>query len=85
MPNLLFMLVPNGLLLFAVRDGGAGTQSQVLVTLAGAVMLGMYLLIRSKTNGWIGLFAAPVMLVCAPVLVFSVLFRGLAGGRDGVE
>jgi hypothetical protein len=76
MPNVLFMLIPNGLLLLSIRDGGE--QTQMLVTLAGAVMLGMLLLIRAKTSGWVALFAATLLLCCAPVLVFSVLFRGLA-------
>jgi hypothetical protein len=79
-PNVLFMLIPNGLLLLAVRAGGE--QTQVLVTLAGAALLGMLLLIRVKTNGWIALFAAPMLLLCAPVLVLSVLFRSLARPGD---
>jgi len=79
LPNVLFMLVPNGLLLFAVRDGG---QEGLFVTLAGAAMLGMLLLIRSRTSGWIALFAAPAMLICAPVLLFSLLFRVLARAND---
>jgi hypothetical protein len=83
MPNLLFMLIPNGLLLVAIRGGGE--QGQILVALAGAVTLGMLLLVRSRTNGWIALFAAPMLLFFAPVLVCSVLFRGLArtGGDEG--
>jgi hypothetical protein len=81
LPNVLFMLIPNGLLLFAVRQGGE--QTQVLVTLAGAALLGILLLIRAKTNGWIALFAAPLLLLCAPVLVFSVLFRGMARTASG--
>lgn len=83
MPNLLFMLIPNGLLLFAIRDAGAdGARGQVLMTLASAAMLGMILLVKSRTNGWIALVAAPLMLFGAPVLVFSVLFRGLARAGD---
>ena len=81
MPNVLFMLIPNGLLLMAIQDGGE--QTQVLVTLAGAAMLGMLLLIRAKTNAWVALVAAPMLLFGAPVLVFSVLFRGLARGGGG--
>ena len=81
MPNLLFMSIPSGLLLITIRDGGE--QAQLLVTLAGAAMLGMLLLVRARTSGWIALFAAPMMLFCAPVLLFSVLFRGLArAGRS---
>jgi hypothetical protein len=83
MPNVLFMLIPNGLLLVAVRQGGE--QTQVLVTLAGAALLGMLLLIRSRTSGWIALFAAPMLLAWAPVLVFTVLFRGMARTDGGEE
>ena len=83
MPNVLFMLIPNGLLLLAIGYGGE--QAHIFVVLAGAVALGMFLLIRAKTNGWVALFVAPMLLCCAPVLVFSVLFRGLAraGGGEG--
>lgn len=85
MPNLLFMLIPNALLLFAVRDAGTGPHTQLLLTLTGAAMLGMFLLVKARANGWIALFAAPMMLVCAPVLVFSLLFRSFAGADFGVR
>jgi hypothetical protein len=83
MPNLLFMLIPNGLLLFALQNGGQ--QTQILIILAGAATLGMLVLVCSRTNGWIALFAAPMLLFCAPVLVFSILFRGLARADRGGE
>jgi hypothetical protein len=78
MSNLLFMSIPSGLLLLVVREGGAGMQTRVLVTLVGAAMLGIFLLVKARTNGWIALFVAPMLLVFSPVLVFSVLFRSLA-------
>jgi len=81
MPNVLVMLIPHGMLLLAIRDGGE--QTQWFVTLAGAAMLGMLLLIKAKTNGWVALFSAPMLLFFAPVLVFSVLFRGLSGAGGG--
>jgi hypothetical protein len=83
LPNLLFMLIPHGLLLFAIRAGGE--QIQMLIALAGAAMLGMLLLVRSRTNGWIALYAAPLLLLFAPVLALSFLFRDLArvGGGEG--
>jgi len=75
LPNLLFMLVPHGLLVLAVQ----GVEPrELLATLAGAGMLAVLLLIRSRTNGWIALFAAPLQLLVSPVLVFAVLFRRLA-------
>jgi hypothetical protein len=81
LPNALFMLLPHGLLLYALQ----GSQYQEpLVILAGAAMLGMLLVIRSRTNGWLALYAAPVLLLAAPVVVFTVLFRGLAG-RGGPQ
>ena len=80
LPNVLFMLIPNALLLLTFRE--SGDQTQVLVTLAGLAMLGMLLLVRSRTNGWIALFAAPLMLLCAPMLVFSIFFRGFSGESD---
>ena len=78
LPNVLFMLIPNGLLLLVVREAGAGEQARLLVILAATALLGMLLLIRSRTNGWVALFAAPMMLFFSPVLVFSVLFRVLS-------
>jgi hypothetical protein len=78
MPNLLFMSIPSGLLLLTILNGDSGMQTQVLVTLAGAAMLGIFLLIKARTNGWIALFVAPMLLVFSPVLALSVLFRSLA-------
>lgn len=82
LPNVLFMLIPNALLLLIV-EGDLG-YTAVPATLAGAATLGMLLLVKRRTNAWIALFAAPPLLLAAPVLVFAVLFRGLAqagGGR----
>jgi hypothetical protein len=75
-PNVLFTLVLHGLLLFVIRDGGE--QTRLLVTLTGAATLGMFLLVRSRTSGWIALFTVPILLFCAPLLVFSVFFRHLS-------
>lgn len=80
MPNVLFMLIPNGLLVFTIRD--SGEQPLLLVALAGVATLGIFLLVRSRTNLWIALIAAPLLLLCAPVLVFTVLFRRLAQVGD---
>ena len=35
-------------------------------------------LVGRRTNAWVALFAAPLLLIGAPVLVFSVLFRTFA-------
>ena len=78
-PNLLFMLIPHGLLLLAIQ----GTEPRELwAGLAGAGLLVVLLLIKSRTNGWIALLAAPLQLAAASVLVFAVFFRGLAQSGD---
>jgi hypothetical protein len=75
LPNLLFMLIPHALLIAAVK----GVEPRELyATLAGIGMLAVLLLVRSKTNGWIALLAAPVQLVAAPILLLSAMFRRLA-------
>jgi hypothetical protein len=80
LPNALFMLVPHGLLLYALAMGGAG--SELAVTLAGAGLLAMFLIVRRWTNGWIGLYAASLLLIGASVLAVSLFFTGLAGGDE---
>ncbi len=79
LPNALFMLIPHGLLLLAVQGNG---HRELLAGLAGAGLLGLLLLVRSRTNGWLALFAAPVLLLGAPVVALAVLFRGFAQGGD---
>ena len=79
LPNVLFMLIPHGLLLAAIQRG---EHQELLATLAGAGMLAIFLVIKSRTNGWLSLYAAPLQLVAAPVLLFAVLFHRFAGA-DG--
>lgn len=81
MSNALFMLLPHGLLLYAVGEGGAGKE--LAVTLAGAGFLAMFLLVRHRSNGWLGLFTAALLLAGASVLVFSIFFAGLAAPAPG--
>ena len=53
-----------------------------LAACAGAAMAW---LIGRRTNAWVALFSAPLLLLGAPVLVFSILFRTLASaGQTGV-
>jgi len=78
LPNALFMLIPHGLVLMTVQGGG---HRELLATLAGLGMLGLLLIVKQRTNGWLALYAAPIMLLAAPVVVFTVLFRGIA--QDG--
>jgi hypothetical protein len=79
LPNALFMLIPHALLIMAIQDGG---PRELLATAAGAGMLGMLLLIKHRTNGWLALYAAPILLLAAPVVLFTVMFRGFARGGD---
>jgi len=52
-----------------------------LTVAAGAAMAW---LIGRRTNAWVALFTASMLSIAAPVLVFSVLFRALAGaGQAG--
>ncbi|MCU0836393.1 MAG: hypothetical protein MUC77_18475 [Chromatiaceae bacterium] len=80
LPNALFMLIPHGLLLYALATGGAG--SELAVTLAGAGLLALFLIVRRRTNGWIGLYAASLLLIGASVLAVSLFFTGLAGSDE---
>jgi hypothetical protein len=49
-----------------------------LLGLAALIALAMGWVILRRTNTWVALFAAPVLLVAAPILVFSMLFRQVA-------
>ena len=81
MSNALFMLVPHGLLLYAVSSGRE--DAGLPVTLAAAGFLGVFLLVRQRSNGWVALYTATMLLAAAGVLVFTIFFVGLAGsGHD---
>jgi len=80
LPNALFMLVPHGLLVYAVASGGTG--SELAVTLAGAGLLALFLIVRRRTNGWLGLYTATLLLIAASVLAVSLFFTGLAGSDE---
>ena len=81
LPNVLFMLIPHGLLLAAIQSG---EHQELFATLAAVGLLAVFLIIKVRTNGWLSLYAAPLQLVAAPVLVFAVLFRrfAVADGRS---
>jgi hypothetical protein len=49
-----------------------------LCSLAACAAVAMAWLIGRRTNAWVALFSAPLLLFGAPVLVFSILFRTLA-------
>ena len=42
-------------------------------------------LIGRRTNAWVALFATPLLLVGAPVLVFSILFRTFAAAGQAED
>jgi hypothetical protein len=84
--NALAMLVPSGALLIGLAALRGADPAGVTGFVAPALLVGLGLsgglamawLIARRTNPWVALIAAPLMLVAAPVLVFSVLFRGMA-------
>ncbi len=92
LPNLAFMLIPHGLLaVLVIQAHGAPAAPEVealggpgfwvpAVAAAGA-SLGMFAIVRARTGGWLALVATLAMLCAASVLLFSVLFRVIAGGR----
>ena len=53
-----------------------------VVCLAGAT-LAMVWLVGRRTRNWVAAIAVPVLLIAAPVLVFSVLFGTLATTGKG--
>jgi hypothetical protein len=94
--NVVAMLIPSGALLAGLAlTAGADlgglaaalgpTLTQVpLLGLAAGAGVAMAWLIGRRTNAWVAGLAAPLLLAAAPVLVFSVLFRTLAGaGQAG--
>jgi len=55
-----------------------------LCGLAACAGVAMAWLIGRRTNAWVALFSAPLLLLGAPVLVFSILFRTFAAaGQTG--
>ena len=61
---------------------GSGWSAPVdpvwLLGLAAVAASAMGWIILRRTNPWVALFAAPVLLLAAPILVFSMLFRQVA-------
>lgn len=85
LPNLAFMLIPHGVL--AAWAGGwsrapwpplTPALGWALVALGGAALVFMLIILRRRTSLGIAAVAAGLMLIAAPVLVLSVLFRELA-------
>jgi hypothetical protein len=84
--NVLALLIPSGVFLagLAMLGGAdlgaleAAADPVMLLGLAACAGLAMAWLIGRRTNAWVALLAAPLLLVGAPVLIFSVLFRVIA-------
>ena len=92
--NVLAMLLPSaalwaGLAVWAGQEAGplgelAGALGPALLFgLAIAAVLAMAWLLRRRTATWVAAIVAPLLLVAAPVLVFSVLFSTLATAGPG--
>ena len=92
--NVLAMLLPSaalwaGLAVLAGQEAGAlgelagALGPALLFGLAIAAVLAMAWLLRRRTPTWVAAIVAPLLLVAAPVLVFSVLFSTLATAGPG--
>jgi hypothetical protein len=92
--NVLFMLLPSavfwaGLANLLGVDAGSlnglanALGPSLLLGLAAMVALAFAWLIRRRTVTWVAAIAAPLLLVAAPVLLFSVLFGTLAISGQG--
>jgi len=96
--NVVSMLVPSGALLAALasmmRIAAEGTslaaplgQADPLWLLVPSICAGLVLawLVWRRTNVWVALAAAALLLVAAPALAFSVLFRTFAAGDQAAD
>lgn len=90
LPNLAFMLIPHGVLVLRLLGPHevVGISLPVVLTwgltLLGAAALSLMLLILyRRTDPPVALVAAGMMLMGAPILLLSMLFRDLAGSAPG--
>jgi len=90
LPNLTFMLIPHGIALAAIAGLADATQIELPMLvpwLTGALGLAaaafMLWTIRRRTIGWIAMVSTLAMIVAAPVLLLSMLFRTLAEAPPG--
>jgi hypothetical protein len=92
--NVLFMLLPSAALWAGLAEwvgADLGSLSALTSALgpgllfgsAAAATLAMVWLIGRRTRTWVAAIAVPVLLIAAPVLVFSVLFGTLATTGKG--
>ena len=87
LPNLAFMLIPHGVLAawaLGLRwEAGEPLTPALVGTLGGAALVFMLVVLYRRTSPGVALAAAGLMLLGAPVLLLSVLFRDLAESRPG--
>jgi len=87
-PNLAFMLVPQGVLAATAAASAQGVSpgpvlAWVPFVFAGAASVFMLTILWRRTRPWIAVAATVLMAVGAPVLLLSMLFRDLAGSTPG--
>jgi hypothetical protein len=80
-PNTALMLVPSGLLL-SLLSRRAELQAldaggMVGLGVWGLFLVGLLALVTRRTNVWVGLYAALLLSVAAPVVFFALLYRWL--------
>lgn len=90
LPNLAFMLIPHGALAASVlgpsRLSGVPLSpalAWVLGVLGGAALILMLAVLYRRTSPGVALVAGGMMLIGAPVLLLSMLFRDLADSKPG--
>lgn len=88
LPNLAFMLLPHGVLVafvLAWRQGSwaAPVPALALGAFALAALLFMGVILWRRTSAGVALAAIGLMVVGAPILLLSMLFRELAESVPG--
>ncbi len=90
LPNLAFMLIPHGVLVAWAVGWARGAWPPLtpglgwaLGALAVAALLFLLVVLQRRTSLGIALAGATLMLVAAPVLLLSMLFRDLADAPSG--
>jgi hypothetical protein len=88
LPNLAFMLLPQGVLAATAAASAQGiTPGPVLAwvpfVFAGAALSFMLTVLWRRTSARIAVAATGLMAVGAPILLLSMLFRELAGSTPG--
>lgn len=90
LPNLAFMLIPHGVLVAWAVGWGQDAWPPItpglrwaLGVLAVAALIFLLAVLQRRTSLGIALAGAGLMLVAAPVLLLSILFRDLEDAPSG--